>query len=74
MNDLLLDVINDIRRDAGVPALEKLHRDLQLREDIGFDSLELAVLVVKLEAAFGVDIFAEGAVVTIGEVQDQIHV
>jgi acyl carrier protein len=44
----------------------------KLRRDLGFDSLELAVLAVRIEAEFGVDVFADGVVETVGEIERKI--
>ena len=64
----LLDIINDIRSDAGRKPMEALSPEMRLREDLGFDSLELAVLTANLEAQYGVDVFTDGIVATVGEV------
>ncbi len=45
----------------------------RLREDLGLDSLQLAVLTVKIEAEFGVDVFADGVVTTVGEIEEKIR-
>lgn len=47
-------------------------RDTRLRNDLGLDSLDLAVLTVKIEAKLGVDVFAKGIVTTVGEILDRI--
>ena len=70
--DKLLVIINQVRENKRQPSLPALARDLQLREDIGFESLDLAELTVRLEEAFGVDVFADGLVQTVGEIQDKI--
>ncbi len=36
--------------------------------DLGFDSIDLAVLGVRIEAVFGIDVFREGIVETLDEV------
>lgn len=52
--------------------VERLEADMRLREDLGLDSLELAVLTVKIEAVHGVDVFADGLVTTVGEIEQKI--
>ena len=47
---------------------------MRLREDIGFDSLDLAELTVRIEEAFEVDVFADGLVSTIGEIEAKLAV
>lgn len=43
-----------------------------LRNDIGFDSLDLAELTVHIEEEFGVDIFEDGFVETIGDILKKV--
>ncbi len=42
----------------------------KLQTDLGFDSLELAELSVRLESNFGVDVFATHLPMTIAEIVD----
>lgn len=53
-------VLNETLRDSGRSAQEFADSDL-LVEGLGFDSLDLAVAVVKLEQATGRDPFRAGA-------------
>ena len=71
MSDLKL-LVHQIMDDAGRDAPSTWKSTLRLREDLGFDSLELAVLTVRVEAVFGVDVFADGVVQTVGEIEDKI--
>ncbi len=71
MEKLLL-IVNEVLDEAGRNPLPALSSDLRLREDLGLDSLELAVLTVKIEAACGVDVFADGIVATVGDIQAKI--
>ena len=41
---------------------------MHLRKDIGFDSLDLAELTVRIEAEYDIDIFEDGIVNTVGEI------
>lgn len=61
-------MINQVLQRANKPTVDELRRDAQLQQDLGLDSLELAELTVLLEAEFGVDIFEDGLVRTVGEV------
>ena len=45
-----------------------VERSSKLRDDLGFDSLDLAELTVRIEDEFNVDIFEDGLVETIEEV------
>lgn len=46
--------------------------EMRLRQEIALDSLDLAELTVRIEDKFGVDIFADGVVFTVGEVQAKL--
>lgn len=73
MSPSLLAVINEVRANKGHLPLEALVSSLRWREDIGFDSLDLAELTVRIEEKFGVDVFADGVVATVGEVVQKIE-
>jgi acyl carrier protein len=73
MSPSLLSVINEVRINKGHPPLDALGSSLRWREDIGFDSLDLAELTVRIEEKFGVDVFADGVVTTVGEVGQKIE-
>ena len=68
----IVAALNKILSDSGRPACQPTDQDT-LASDLGLDSLDLAVLVVTLEAQLGVDPFRDGltAVHTLG---DFIHV
>ncbi len=66
----LLPFVNQVCLNKGRPVLLDLHPSMRLREDIGFDSLDMAELTVRIEEACGVDVFAEGLVKTVGEIED----
>lgn len=69
----LLDAINEVLVEAGRQPVATVGRHTLLSKDLGMDSLELAVLTVKLEAATGVDVFARGIVSTVGEIEDRLR-
>ena len=51
----------------------QLEDSVNLRNELGLDSLELAELTVRLEDRFGVDIYADGLVNTLGEVLEKLR-
>jgi acyl carrier protein len=73
MSSSLLAVVNEVRTNKGQPPVDELEISLRWREDIGFDSLDLAELTVRIEEKFGVDVFADGVVTTVGEVGQKIE-
>lgn len=68
-NHDLLTIFNQVRENKGLPAIAAYDRALRLREDIGFESLDLAELTVRIEEKFGVDVFADGLVHTVGRLR-----
>lgn len=69
----LIDIINQIKVNKGQEKLNTLSEDTDLRTDLGFDSLDLAELTVRIEKEFGVDIFENGLVSTVGEILGVIN-
>jgi len=72
MEDTLLAIINEVRANKQQEPLATLSPELRLHRDVGFESLDLAELTVRIEARFGVDVFADGVVHTVGEVQAKL--
>lgn len=68
----LLGAVNRIRARRTLQPLARLPLEFRLREDCGFDSMDLAELAVRVEDRFGVDIFADGPVRSVGEVVDRL--
>ncbi|HOT98884.1 MAG TPA: acyl carrier protein [bacterium] len=64
----LLVTVNTVRDNKGLPALADLKPQNDLRNDLGFDSLDLAELTVRIEKEHGIDIFADGFVLTVAEI------
>ena len=70
--DELLKILNIVRSHKGLSPLAVVRPEMRLREDIGFASLDLAELTVRIEEKFDVDVFADGLVFTVGEVQAKL--
>lgn len=64
--------INDLRVNAGRQRLPRLMPQFLLREDLELDSLDLAELTVRLQAKFGVDVFAKRNLRTVGDVVEEL--
>ena len=72
MKEKLLEIINEIRSGHELPKLVDINESMNLREDIGLNSFDLAELTVKIEDEYDIDIFADGLVNTIGEVYTKL--
>jgi len=68
MEITILKIINTVLENRGKKQLTTIESNYNLRNDIGFDSLDLAELTVRIEAEYGVDVFEEGIVVTIDDI------
>lgn len=68
----LHEIINQVRANKRLASLDRLESTMRLREDLDFESLDLAELTVRIEERFGVDVFADGLVRTIGEIDAKI--
>jgi acyl carrier protein len=66
-------IIEDLLSESGKPMLDGLGSGLRLREDLGLDSMELAILTVRIEAVYQVDVFERGLATTVGEVAERIR-
>lgn len=64
--------IDEVLDEAGREGSRDVTANTRLRIDLDLDSLDLAVLTVKLEAKTGVDVFAKGIVSTVGEILSRI--
>lgn len=68
MKEKVIEMINLIRTYAGMSENLNITESTRLREDLGLTSFDLAELTVRIEDEYGVDIFEDGLVNTIGEI------
>ncbi|OUP07880.1 acyl carrier protein [Mediterranea sp. An20] len=73
MEEKILKIINQIRESKGMSPLTKLTASDDLRDNVGFTSFDLAELTVRLEDEYGVDVFEDGLVSTIGEILEKLN-
>ena len=66
-------IISSIRANKGINEDFTLTEDTSLRDDLGFDSFDLAECTVKLDAEYGIDIFETGLVDNIKDVKDKLN-
>jgi len=69
----LIEIINIVRVNTNKPIVEQLLDSQSLISDLGFDSLDLAELTVRIEKEFGIDVFSDGIVTTIKEIQNKLN-
>lgn len=72
MEEKVKGIINKILERKKIQPLKELNYGLSLRNDLDMDSLDLAELTVRIEDEFGIDVFEDGIVDTIGEIMEKI--
>lgn len=70
--DKLLEIINTVLENRGKTTVDAISESSSLKDDLGFESLDLAELTVRVEAEYDVDVFENGVVTTVGEILDKI--
>ncbi len=73
MEQKILEIINTVLENRSKEKIGELSPDMNLRNDIGFDSLDLAELTVRIEVEFDIDIFEDGIVNTVGEIINKLN-
>ena len=69
----LLEIFNHVQRKKNESEIKQINPQSLLRDDLGFDSLDLAEITVRIEDEFNVDIFEDGFVQTVSEILDKIE-
>ena len=72
MLNKLLPIVNMVLESRGRARITEITENTHLRNQIGFDSLDLAQLTVLIEAEYGIDVFEAGIVNTIGEIEAKL--
>jgi len=73
MNELL-EIINTVLANSNKKTVESINLNLHLRNDLDFDSFNLAELTVRIEEKFGVDVFENGLINTIDELKKELNI
>jgi len=73
MQEKLLTIINSIKKNKFEELVLEITPEQTLRENLNFDSFDLAELTVKIEEEFGIDIFEDGLVNTINEIYTKLQ-
>jgi acyl carrier protein len=73
MQEKLLLIINNILEKKEKKTLNEFDKNLSLRTDLGFDSLELAELTVRIEDQFDIDIFEHRIVDKLYEILEELE-
>ena len=69
----ILEIINKVLDSNGYDTITEISNDMNLKNDIGFDSFMLAELTVEIEEVYNVDIFKDTLVFTIGDIKNKLN-
>lgn len=73
MKEKIFEIINLIRASKNLPLLQTIKESTRLREDLEMTSFDMAELTVRIEDVYGIDIFEDGLVNSIGEVYAKLQ-
>ena len=69
MKKKVIEIIKKLIVENDIELLvEEINDSTLLTNDLGLDSFDLALLTVEIESEFGVDIFENGVISTVGEI------
>ena len=73
MKDKVIEIVQNLilenEIEISIPVIEE---STILTNDLGLDSFNLAQLTVEIESEFGVDIFENGVISTVGDILNQL--
>lgn len=72
MKNTITKFIEEILEENGENLNVEINGDTNLR-DLGLTSFDLAMLTVKIEDEYDIDIFEDGIVFTIGEIMEKLN-
>jgi acyl carrier protein len=73
MKRSLLEIINEVILESGQFQLDSIVPEMDLRTDLGLDSMQLALLTVLIEDEYGIDIFEDGLVSNVADILNKIN-
>ena len=65
-------IVDEVLENSDLERVKDLDHNTVLVDDLGMDSFALAELTVRIEDEYGIDIFEDGIVRTIGEIAQKI--
>lgn len=73
MKEKVIEIIKNILIENDIElSVEEINESTVLTDDLGLDSFNLAQLTVEIESEFGVDIFENGVISTVGDIFKQL--
>ena len=65
MEKKIFEIINKVLKENKIKQPKKINLSMDLKNDLGIDSMTMVHLVVAIDDEFGVDIFSDGMVKTV---------
>ena len=73
MKEKVIEIIKNILIENDIEfSVEEINESIVLMDDLGLDSFNLAQLTVEIESEFGVDIFENGVISSVGDIFKQL--
>lgn len=73
MQEIVFNIIYNILKENDIKiSVKDINDSTKLTDDLGLDSFNLAQLTVEIESEFGVDIFENGVISTVGDIFNQL--
>jgi len=73
MKEKVIEIIKNLIIENGIEvSTEEINDSTSLMNDLGLDSFNLAQLTVEIESEFGVDIFENGVISSVGDIFKQL--
>jgi acyl carrier protein len=69
----LIEIVNKVLDSNGYDSIESMQDDMDLKNDMGFDSFMLAELTVEIEEVYNIDIFKDSLVFTVGDIKRKLN-
>ena len=69
----LLEMVNKVLENNGYSKVLEITDNMNLKNDIGYDSFMLAELTVEIEEVYNIDIFKDSLVFTIGDIKKKLN-
>jgi acyl carrier protein len=69
----LIEIVNKVLDSNGYASIESMQDDMDLKNDMGFDSFMLAELTVEIEEVYNIDIFKDSLVFTVGDIKRKLN-
>jgi acyl carrier protein len=73
MKEKVIKIIKNILTENDIEiSIDEINDTTVLTDHLGLDSFNLAQLTVEIESEFGVDIFENGVIYTVGDIFNQL--